>query len=108
MLNKILDPIMNLIRFQKKKMALLVGLYMVFLYFLFPFNDLGDLVSGKISQATQGQVFLDFDNINLSLFLRLGLLFQKSPLKRPTPQHSQQNLFPLHPAFWGFFRLSQV
>jgi type II secretion system protein N len=83
MLSKILDPIMNIIRFQKKKIALLLGLYIVFLYILFPFNDLGDLVSGKISQATQGQVFLDFDNISLSLFPTPGLSLSKVTVETP-------------------------
>jgi type II secretion system protein N len=83
MLNKLLQPIFNLVRFHKRKMALLLGLYVFFMYFLFPFNDLGDLVSTKISEATQGQVFVDFDNIDLSLVPHPGLALSKVTIETP-------------------------
>jgi len=82
MLNKILNPIMNIIRFHKKKLAALIGFYIFFLYIVFPFNDLGDLVSGKISQATQGQIFVEFDKIGLSL-LPPGLGLSKVTIETP-------------------------
>lgn len=44
-----------------------IFLTVLFTYWLFPFGDLGDLVSSQVSQATQGQVFVQFDDMDLSL-----------------------------------------
>jgi type II secretion system protein N len=70
---KVFDPILNLVRFHKMKILLLFGLYVLFMYMMFPFNDLGDLVSSKVSEVTQGQVFIDFDKLNLSLLPSPGI-----------------------------------
>src|ERR1700683_2627987 len=58
-------------------------MYFLFIYFFFPFNDLGDLVSGKISEATQGQVFVDFEKLDLSLFPQPGLALSKVVIENP-------------------------
>lgn len=40
---------------------------LIFFIFLFPTGDLGDLVSSKVSELTQNQVFLQFNNFSLNL-----------------------------------------
>src|SRR6185312_12330747 len=64
-LKKILNPIFYVFR-QKKKMIIFTILStVVFFVLIFPYDDLSDLVMAKA--AEQG-VFLDFDNMGLSLF----------------------------------------
>jgi type II secretion system protein N len=41
---------------------------LVILFFIFPFGDLGDLVSAKVSEFTLKQIFLQFEDLNLGLF----------------------------------------
>lgn len=41
-------------------------LVVVFLYVLFPFSDLNDLVSAQVSKATQNKVFLQFDDLHIN------------------------------------------
>jgi len=52
---------------------LLSFLYIFFLYLLFPFNDLGDLVASKVSELTSGQIFINFDTLDLSIVPQPGL-----------------------------------
>jgi len=72
MIEKILQPLLNIIRNHKKKLALLLGLYIVFLYLFFPFNDLGDLVAQKVSELTSGQVFVNFDSLGFNILPQPG------------------------------------
>jgi len=102
MLNKTLAPLLNLIQFQKKRLAILLGLYFLFLYFLFPFNDLGDLVSAKVSQVTQGQVFLDFEKISFSLFPTPGLALSKVDIETPYAPALTAKSLSVAPSILGF------
>jgi type II secretion system protein N len=51
-----------------KSFALFILFTVIFLFLLFPFNDLSQLVSDQVSKATQNRVFLQFQNLSLSLF----------------------------------------
>ncbi len=50
------------------KLFLMVFFTLCFLFVLFPFSDLGDLVSSQISQMTRNEVNLNFDKMGLNLF----------------------------------------
>lgn len=39
----------------------------VFLVLLFPLNDVGDLITAQVSQASRNQVYFQFDDLNLSV-----------------------------------------
>lgn len=68
-----LSNFFSIFKYHKKKIALGYFLVMIFLYFLFPFNDLGDLVTSKVSDASQGQVYLNFEKLDLSLIPSPGI-----------------------------------
>lgn len=57
------------------KTHILVGILSIFLFvaLLFPFNDLSDLVSTQVAQLTGNQVFVQFEELKLSIFSGLGL-----------------------------------
>jgi type II secretion system protein N len=57
----------------KWKFVLMIISAIVFAVLIFPFDDLGDLVSTQVSQATRNQVFVQFDRMNLSLFPAPGV-----------------------------------
>lgn len=67
----------------KGKLGLTIGSALVFAFLLFPFDDLSDLVSGQISTATRNQVYLQFDNMGLSLFPQPGMQLEKVYLETP-------------------------
>ncbi|MCB9026852.1 MAG: type II secretion system protein GspN [Bdellovibrionaceae bacterium] len=73
MLQKIAQFIINIFKFHKKKILFIILSTIFFLFLLFPYEDLSDLVTEKIAQATNNQVFVTFEDLNLSLFPAIGL-----------------------------------
>lgn len=72
-----LEPILNIVRHHKKKIGFFLLSFLVFLYFLFPFNDMGDYVANKITQVTKGQVFVKFDTLDIGLIPQPSLELSK-------------------------------
>lgn len=56
-----------LLRKARKPFLWILLFSLLFFILLFPTGDLGDLVSSKVSELTQNQVFLQFNNFSLSL-----------------------------------------
>ncbi|MGE3759158.1 MAG: type II secretion system protein GspN [Pseudobdellovibrionaceae bacterium] len=57
------------------KKQIFIGILSVFAFIviLFPFNDLSDLVSTQVAQLTNNQVFVQFEDLKLSLLSGIGL-----------------------------------
>jgi type II secretion system protein N len=55
-------------RNHKMKIVFAVFAFVFFLVVLFPYDDLSDLVTEKVAQATQNQVFLRFERLGLAAF----------------------------------------
>ncbi len=58
---------------QKFKFVIVLLSTAVFIFVLFPFGDLSDLVSGQISKATNNQVYVQFENLRMSLIPDTGV-----------------------------------
>ncbi len=56
---------------------------MISTYLFFPFNDLSDLVTTKVSDATAGQVYVSFNKLDLSFFPTLGLALSDVSVETP-------------------------
>lgn len=63
----------QLIGQHKGKFVLMIFSAVVFAVLLFPFSDLGDLVSSQVSKMTNNQVYLQFDKLRMSLFPETGV-----------------------------------
>lgn len=64
-----MNGIVIFFRFLKENFGKLVfGLFLVvvFLYVLFPFSDLNELISAQVSRLTQNRVFLQFDDLHIN------------------------------------------
>lgn len=68
-----MGKLFGFIKNNKKKILLGLLFYVLFVFLLFPFRDLGVFVSTQVSKATQNQVYLKFDNLSLSMFPAPGL-----------------------------------
>lgn len=67
----------------KLKFLVLFVSALIFTVLLFPFNDLSDLVSTKVAQFTQNQVFLQFEKMGLSFSPSAGLEFSNISVDTP-------------------------
>lgn len=72
-MQKVLDFFKNIFRFHKLKIFSVFVFAVVFGLLLFPFGDLSDLVTAKVSEATQNRLYVQFDGMGLSLASGLGL-----------------------------------
>ena len=63
----------------RSKWKLLLSFFscLIFLFILFPFDDLGDLVSAQVGKLTQNKLFLQFDQLKMSLFPQPGMRMKK-------------------------------
>lgn len=64
-----MNKIVEIFRFLKKhwlKFVLWISLSLSFVFFLFPFDDLSDLVTTQVSKLTGGQIYLRFDRFSVS------------------------------------------
>src|SRR5690349_14338154 len=77
------------------KFKVLVALMsmLVFLLVLFPINDLGDFVSTQVAKLTRNQVFLQFEELQMSLFPSPGMKVRQVYVEGPTiPAISAQEI----------------
>lgn len=65
--------LIRLIRKNKLKVFTLFVSVFIFIFLLFPFDDLGDLVTSLVSKGTNNSVFVQFDHLNLSLVPQPGV-----------------------------------
>src|SRR4051812_29728975 len=90
----ILESINNLFRNHKLKILVIISAFLFFLITLFPFRDIGDLITSQISEATQNQVYVDFKDLGLTLFPQPGLKMEGVTIDNPMfPTLAAENLF---------------
>lgn len=90
----LLDPILNIVRFQKKKIFVAFSAFLFFLVTLFPFRDLGDFVTGRVAELTQNSVYIVFKDLGISLFPQPGIQMEGVTLDNPLfPTLTADSLF---------------
>lgn len=100
MIGKIITPIINIFKFHKKKIGIFFASVLFFSIVLFHYNDLGDLVSGKVAEATNGSVSVQFEDLGISLFpfgVKLSNVYVNAPM---IPELKAESLA-ISPAIWG-------
>ena len=78
-----MDFIKGLFRYHKLKMLGVVGFAILFAALIFPYDDLADLATAKVSEATANQVYLQFDGLSLN-FVPFGLGLEEVAIETPT------------------------
>lgn len=63
----------RLVKESKGKIFLMIFSTIVFLFVLFPFDDLSDLISSQVSRLSNNSVYVQFDRLRMSLFPTPGV-----------------------------------
>lgn len=82
----------------KGKFVLTFFSTLLFLFLLFPFDDLSDLVSAQVSRLTGNQVFLQFEKMGLSLLPNPGMSLQSVYVETPALNGLKADELTLSPA----------
>jgi type II secretion system protein N len=64
---KVLDFFLNIFRHHKLKILAAFAFFSIFFVVLFPFDDLGDMLTTIVAQQTANQVFVTSDHLGISL-----------------------------------------
>ncbi|MCB0421126.1 MAG: type II secretion system protein GspN [Bdellovibrionales bacterium] len=78
-----LDFVKDLLKFHKKKFAVAMAAFLFFCLALFPFGDLADLVTVQVSKLTQNQVYLQFDDMGISVLPSPGISLANVQIDTP-------------------------
>lgn len=71
--NKIIKFCLDIFRFHKTKIAFLLASITVGILLKFPYDDLSDFITLKITQMTQSNVYVQFDGLGFALLPQLGI-----------------------------------
>lgn len=83
MIGKVIQLILDVFRFHKFKIFVALVSAVIFTLIIFPYSDLGDLVSSKVSELSGNQVYLQFEGLSLNLIPQPGLEMESVFLETP-------------------------
>lgn len=70
---ELIKKIFGLIKSSYGKLTLMLFSALLFAFLLFPFDDLSDLISSRVSALTQNSLYLQFEKLKLSLLPQPGV-----------------------------------
>ena len=104
-LEKILQPLLYVIRHQKKMLALALASALFFSIVFFPYDDLSDLISELIAKNSQNQVFVQFDQLGIG-FLPPSVKMSNVEVDTPLLPTLKAGALYLAPSIAGFLAFS--
>jgi type II secretion system protein N len=87
----------KLIARNKGKVIVMLFSAIVFLFLLFPFDDLSDLISTQVARITDNSIYIQFERLKLSLFPSMGIKMDKvyvESLRTPALSASELTITP--------------
>lgn len=104
MIEKLVRPIADFIRFQKGKIGLALLAALVFLVFLFPYKDLSNLVTSTL--AKNYQVYLQFDDMSVGVIPPLTLSMDRVKVQAGRSQAFSADHLVISPSLTGLITMS--
>lgn len=101
-MKNLITGFINIFRFHKFKLVLFFVFFLIFLITLFPYKDLGDLVTTQVAQATANNVYLTFNDLQPSVIPSVGLEFEDVTLDTPFVQAIKAKSFIVRPSIASF------
>jgi type II secretion system protein N len=80
----ILTSIGNIFRFHKLKIVAVIFFSIFFAVLIFPYSDLADLMTVKVAEATNNQVYVQADRLSFSISPGLGAKLENVVVESPT------------------------
>jgi type II secretion system protein N len=82
-ISKIVQSILNVFRFHKLKVFLFLLATIAFAIVIFPYGDLSDYVTTQIAQATNQQVYVRFEDLNIKFIPAPGVEMSTVSVETP-------------------------
>lgn len=97
-MQKFLSSVFGIFKYHKLKIALGFVSMLVFMFLLFPYDDLADLLTTQIALNTQNQVYVEFDKLGLGLFPTPNLNMEKVQVETAMFPSIKANYLKLSPS----------
>lgn len=102
----VLNAFRNLFRYHKLKILAVIGFTIIFAVIIFPYSDLTDLMTVKVAEATNNQVYIQADSLNFSFVPGLGAKLDKVLIETPTMPPLQAGSVSVSPSVLGLITMS--
>ena len=102
----ILTAIQNVFRFHKLKIVAVVFFTIVFAILIFPYSDLADLMTVKVAEATNNQVYIQADSLKFSVSPGLGAKMENVVLETPTMPSIQAGSIAVSPSLLSLITMN--
>lgn len=100
-ISKIAEFLKVLFKHHKKKLFLVILSSLVFSVFMFPYDDLSDVVSIQVSKLSNNQVFIQFDRLGIGLIPSPGISMEKVEIETPQLPNLKVDELTLSPSIAG-------
>lgn len=84
MIGNIVSAIGNVFRFHKLKILATTGFFLFFGFLIFPFDDLSDVISAKISEVTNGAYYVHFEDFSVNVIPSIGISMENVMVESQT------------------------
>ena len=92
---------LTFLKVHKWKWVGILASTVMFAFWLFPFSDLSDFVSTQVSKLSNNQIYLQFDNLRISLFPQAGVALSNVHVEgQGLPALKAQELI-ITPSIWS-------
>lgn len=102
MIGKLIASILNIFRFHKFKIFFTLFMAVVSFFYIFPYDDLSEVVATKVAERTQNQVFLQFEHLGFQLFPYPALAVENVIVESSLFPAIQATRLSLAPSISGF------
>jgi type II secretion system protein N len=98
MLQSVFTSIQNVFRYHKLKIIAIFFFTGLFAVIIFPYSDLADLMTVKVAEATNNQVYIQADSLKFSVSPGLGAKMENVVLETPTMPSIQASSLAVSPS----------
>lgn len=99
---------LTFLKVHKWKWVGILASTVMFAFWLFPFSDLSDFVSTQVSKLSNNQIYLQFDNLRISLFPQAGVALNNVKVEgKGLPTLKTQDLI-ITPAVLPLLNLARI
>ena len=73
----------NIFRFHKAKILLFFGLIVAFVVVFFPYDDLSDMITSQVAEASGNSVYIQFEDLSVGFLPQPGVKMSNVVIEHP-------------------------
>jgi type II secretion system protein N len=104
-MKSMITAVIHTFRYHKLKIAFFLGSVGFCLLILFPFNDVGDLVTSQVAKMTNNQIYVQFQEPGLSIFPGFGIKLHQVHVETPLLPPLQADSLSIYPSITSLLAL---